>query len=83
MSDGERRHGGDGEGDLWPRCHHVDLGQLCGVMRDVAFDGGICYILNVVLWEREREREREQWMEEAELSLIRTHGSCTFHLRCV
>lgn len=49
MSDSERRHSGDWEGDLRPWYDHVELGQLGGIMRDVPSDNGLCYMLHVVL----------------------------------
>lgn len=49
MTDGECRHSGDWEGDLRPWYDHVELGQLCGIMRDVPSDNGLCYMLHVVL----------------------------------
>lgn len=49
MSDGERRHSGDGEGHLRSGYNHVELWQLCGIMRDVPSDDGLCYMLHVVL----------------------------------
>ena len=53
MGDGERRHSGDWEGDLRSWYNHVEFGQLCGVMRDVAPDERLCNMLHVVL-EREK-----------------------------
>lgn len=49
MSDSKCRYGGDWEGDLWSWYNHVELGQLCGIMRDVPSDEGLCYMLQVVL----------------------------------
>lgn len=52
MGDSKCRHCGDREGDLWSWYDHVDLGQLCRMMRDVPSHEGLCYVLQVVL-ERE------------------------------
>lgn len=49
MSDSKSRHSGDWEGDLWSWDNHVELGQLCRIMRDVPFDEGLCDMLHVVL----------------------------------
>lgn len=49
MSDCKCRHSGDWEGDLRSRYNHVELGQLCWIMRDVPSDEGVCYMLHVVL----------------------------------
>lgn len=49
MGDSKCRHGGDWEGDLWSWYDHVELGQLCRIMRDVPSDEGLCCMLHVVL----------------------------------
>lgn len=48
---GERRHGGNGGGDLRPRCHQVELGQLGGIVGDVPPGQRRRGVLRVVLQE--------------------------------
>ena len=49
VGDGKRRQSGYREGHLWSWYYHVELGQLCRVMRDVPSDERLCYMLHVVL----------------------------------
>lgn len=48
---GERRHGGDGGGDLRSRHHQVELGQLGGIVGDVSSGQRRRGVLRVVLQE--------------------------------
>lgn len=50
VGDGKRRQSGDRERHLWSWYYHVELGQLCRVMRDVPSDERLCYMLHVVAY---------------------------------
>lgn len=81
MTARERRHRGDGEGHLRSWYHHVDLGQLCGIMRDVPPHEWLSWVLDVVL--QDRKSDLPWWTQdvgspktELEVKLTLINGVC-------